>query len=135
MRLRLRSKSGGFSVVDAVLSVVLVASSYLALGAVLTDTSLKSVNMEVSTAAVFLARAKMAQVKAQDFATVNDEGSTAFTSPFSQYYSTVSIDYVETGDLNTPVAGPTDYKRVEVVVGRSEWAGAIHLYDLLVNLE
>lgn len=125
----------GFSFIDAVLSMVLVSSSYLALGAVLTETSLKSVGVEVSATAVFLARGKMAQIKVKDFADIADETATPFTGDFSAYTSTVAVDYVETADLNTPVTGPTDYKRVEVVVGRLGWPGAIHLYDLAVDFE
>ena len=60
---------------------------------------------------------------------------TNFTGDFSNFSAAVNVSYVNSTDLDTAVAGPTDYKRVEVVVGHSNWAGNIRLFDLKAKLQ
>lgn len=129
-----RLRTAGFSLIDAVLAIVLVASAFVALAGVLSETSLKNANVDISTAAILLARGKMAQVKAMDFASVADVSNTSFGGYFSNYSYAIDVEYVDEADLTTPAAGATDYKRVEVVVGCSGWAGSVDLYDLMVDL-
>lgn len=130
-----RRTSAGFSIIDAVLAIVLVATAYIALGVVLSGTSFQSVKCETGTTAIMLARDVMAQTRAKDFASISSVGMTYFSSPFSGYRYTVTIAYVDAADLDTPVAGPTNYKKIDVAVSYAGGTNTAHLYDLVADLQ
>lgn len=128
------TRINGFSMVDAVLSIVLVGVGFMALATVLSYTSLKNAELDFSTTAVLLAREKMAEEKVLDFSNITDVATTNFSGEFNNYTYSVNVDYVEDTDLNTPAPGTTAYKRIEVIVGANDWTGAISLYDLAVEM-
>lgn len=132
-------KSGGnrkgFTFIDAVLAVVLVAGGYLALGTVLANTSLMTMECETGMTALMLARGKTAEMRAKAFDDVASIGATPFSGAFSGYQYAVTVAYVEAADLDTVVAGPTDYKRIDVAVSYAGGASTAHLYDLMTELE
>lgn len=130
-----RADSAGFSVIDVVLAIVLVATAYIAMAVVLSGTSFQSAKCETGMTAIMLARDVMAQVRAKDFTSVSSVGATSFASPFSGYQYTVTVAYVEAADLDTAVGGPTSYKRIDVAVSYAGGAGTAHLYDIMVDLQ
>lgn len=129
-----RRRNRGFSIIDATLSIVLISFSYVTLGSVLSWTSLKSADLEIANTALLLARGKMAQETALSFGSVADVSATNFGGDFSKYQYVVNVDYVDASDLNTSVTGPTDYKRIEVIVSATGWNGSIKIYDLVTNV-
>jgi type II secretory pathway pseudopilin PulG len=130
-----RARKNGFTMIDTLLAIALLSAAFVALGAVISDTALKNAGLDNTIAATFLAREKLATEKVKDFANVTSTAQTNFAGSFSNYNYTVNVSYVNSDNLDTPVVGPTNYKRIEVVVGAGGWSGSVHLYDLVVNLQ
>lgn len=130
---RLR-KAKGFTLIEAVLAVVLVASAFLSLSYLISNTTLFNINLDMSTTAIMLARGQMAEAMAKPYANVQEVAQTNFGGDFSAYRYQIAVDYVNPGDLNTPVAGPTDYKRVVVTVTAVGWLGVVELFSIKTNV-
>ncbi len=127
----------GFSLIEAILAVVIIACSFLGLVIVISNTTLGNVRLDASTTSTFLARGKMAEMMAKDFSALTSLPTTTFGNTigsFSSYSYTVTVTYVDVGNLDTAVAGPTSYKRVDLSVTCSGISGAVHLYDLKVDV-
>jgi prepilin-type N-terminal cleavage/methylation domain-containing protein len=120
----------GFSLVEVILAMVLIAAAFVSISLLLSTTTLHNVNLDVTTRTVLLARQKMDEVTAKDFADVVPVGQTNFSGNFGNYSFQVGVEYVEPADLDTPVVGPTDYKRIRVIVTASGWNGFAMLYGL-----
>lgn len=125
-----RSKTLGFTLVEAVLATVVLAASFLGLSYVISNTTLFNINVDISTTAILLANERMEITKAGAFVDIDDVPATSFGGNFATYSYQVEVDYVEPGDLNTPVAGPTSYKRIVVTVTCTNWSGQINLYNV-----
>lgn len=125
-----RSKTPGFTLVEAVLATVVLAASFLGLSYVISNTTLFNVNVDISTTAILLANERMEITKARAFADIDDVSATSFGGNFATYSYQVEVDYVDPGDLNTPVVGPTSYKRIVVTVTCINWSGQIKLYNI-----
>jgi Tfp pilus assembly protein PilV len=130
-----RGTSAGFSVIDAILAIVLVATAYVALGTVISGTAFQSAKCETGTTAIMLARQVMAGVRAQDWNSVASTGTMPFPSPFGGYSSAVTLSYFDVAYLDAAVAGPTHYKRIDVAVTFAGGTSTSHLYDLMVDLQ
>jgi len=71
-----------------------------------------------------LAEEKMeGEIRGKRFADIASAGPVDFTAPFSSYNYQIAVDYVNSSDLNTPVAGPTDFKRVRTIVTKDGATG------------
>lgn len=128
-------RGGGFTLIDAVLAIVIVATSFLALGSVISSTTMQNIDIDLSTTALLLARGRMDEVMARDFDSTSSAAQANFAGDFAGYHSTVTVTYVDSANLDTSVVGPTDFKRVLVAVGHPSWVGSIQLFDLKVKLE
>ena len=129
------SSKSGFSLIEAVLAIVLLAASFLVLAHLLSNTTVHNIDLDISNTAILLARDAMVEAKAQKFDDIDDVSITAFGGDFGDYNYQVEVDYVDPTDLGTPVAGPTAYKRITVTVTMSDWSGIIKLYGLKTNAE
>lgn len=125
----------GFTFIDAVLAVVLVAGGYLALGTVLANTSLMTMECETGMTALMLARGKAAEMRAKEFDGVASISATPFSGAFSGYQYAVTVGYVNASDLDAVVPGPTEYKRIDVAVNYAGSTKTAHLYDLVTEQE
>jgi len=127
------TRQSGFSLIEVILIILIIGASFSGLSVVLSNTTVGNMDLDIATQAVFLARGKMAETKAKSFANVASVGSTNYGGDFSRYNYQVDVDYVEDTDLDTPVVGPTEYKRIIVTVTASGWSGSIQLYELRTN--
>lgn len=126
--------SKGFSLIEAIISIVLLSASFLGLVHVMSSTTTHNIDIDISTTSVMLAREVMDQTKAKSFSNVSSVSSTSFGGDFANYTYAISVGYVNSGDLNTTVAGPTSYKRITVTVTANGWTGNIALYDLRTDV-
>jgi prepilin-type N-terminal cleavage/methylation domain-containing protein len=131
---RTHFRARGFSLIEVILSIVIIAGCFLGLVVVMSNTTLGNIRIDASTTSTYLARGKMAEMMAKDFSALSSVASTNFGSGFSSYSYTVTVTYVDSADLDTTVVGPTSYKRVDVSVKCSGISGEVHLYDLKVDV-
>ena len=129
------SSRSGFSLIEAVLAIVLLGASFLGLSLLLSNTTVHNIDLDISNTAILLARDTMVETKAQKFDDIDDVSITAFGGDFSDYSYQVDVDYVDPTNLDAPVAGPTAYKRIIVTVTMSDWSGDVKLYGLKTNAE
>lgn len=129
------SSRSGFSLIEAVLAIVLLGASFLGLSLLLSNTTVHNIDLDISNTAILLARDTMVETKAQKFDDIDDVSITAFGGDFSDYSYQVEVDYIDPTDLDVPVAGPTAYKRITVTVTMSDWSGNVKLYGLKTNAE
>lgn len=124
----------GFTLVETLIAMVIMGVAFVGITHVILNATKSNIDIEVATEAVLLARDVMASTTAKDFDNVVDVGATSFGGDFSDYSYQVDVDYVEAADLDTAVAGPTDYKRIIVETTVTGWSGTISLYNLKVAL-
>ena len=124
----------GFTLIEAVLTIVILAASFVALSQLFSETTVDNIDADIATVSTLLARETMAETMAQDFADVVNVTATSYSGNFASYSYQVSVGYVDAADLNTTVAGPTDYKRVTVTVANTDWPGNITLNGLKADL-
>lgn len=124
----------GFSLVEAVIAIVVLSSFFIGISYVMSNTTLHNADIDRSITAIFLAREKMDETMAKDFANISSVAQTAFTGDFAIYRYQVDFTYVNAADLDTSVPGPTEYKRIVVLITATGWTGNVRLYDLKVNI-
>lgn len=132
--MKLRNNREGFTIIEAVLAIVLVASAFISLSYLISNTTLFNINLDMSTTSIMLAREKMAETMAKDFDDITEVAQTDFGGDFSSYRYQIAVDYVNPGDLDTPVVGPTNYKRVVVTISGVGWLGMIQLYSIRTDV-
>jgi len=123
----------GFTLIEAVMAMIIMAIS-LTPFSILIATVMTQQNgfSQAQATAVALAEGEMERVTAERFSLCVSESVAAFAAPFSTYTRQIVVDYVNAGALDTPVAGPTDYKRVQVKVANN-MTGTITLTSLVAN--
>lgn len=125
----------GFSMIEAILAIVILASSFLGISYVLSNTTIFNIDLDRSTTAILLARGKMEEIKARSFDDINSIATTNFGGTFAEYNYSVNVAYVDGSDLNTAAPGTTIYKRIIVSVGASSWPGDIKLHNIKADSE
>jgi len=71
-----------------------------------------------------LAEEKMEEIiKGKRFSEIVSSGPADFTTPYATYNFQIAVDYVNGSNLDTPVAGPTDFKRVRAITTRDGMTG------------
>lgn len=125
----------GFSLIEAVLAIVILSASFLGISYLLSNTTVHNIDLDISNTAILLARDTMVETKAKKFDYISDISTTSFGGDFGDYSYQVEVDYVDASDLDTPVAGPTVYKRLTVTVTATGWSGNIKLYGLKTDVE
>ena len=109
-------KRKGFTLVEVIVSVSVVAIVMYALIAVFITAGIKGVNVEVFTVAQSLAEGKLEEISAFNFAGITGESETNYTGDLSGFSYEVVVDYVASGDLDSPVGYETNYKRIRVQI-------------------
>ena len=62
-------------------------------------------------------------IKGKRFADIVSVANTDLSAPFSNYNYEIAVNYVNGNALDTPVAGPTDFKRVRVITTKDGMGG------------
>jgi prepilin-type N-terminal cleavage/methylation domain-containing protein len=124
----------GFTIIEVVIAIALISLAFLGITQALLKTTEYNIDVDITTNSILLARDAMATTMAKDFADIDDVSTTNFSAPFDDYSYQVNVDYVEPTNLDTPVAGPTDYKRIVTTITANGWTGNIMLYNVKVNL-
>lgn len=129
-----RCRAKGFSLVEAVIAIVVLAAFFIGISYVMSNTTLHNADIDRSITAIFLAREKMDTTMAKDFANISSVAQTAFTGDYAIYRYQIDVTYVNAAALDTSVPGPTEYKRIVVLITATGWTGNVRLYDLKVNI-
>jgi prepilin-type N-terminal cleavage/methylation domain-containing protein len=107
----------GFTLVEAIMAMVIMAVVLTPFTILIATVMAKGNRFtQAQATAVALAESKMEEVTADRFSLAASAGPTAFAAPFANYQWQVVVEYVNAGALNTVIAGPTDYKRIQVRV-------------------
>ena len=116
--------SKGFTLIEVILVIVIMAIVIPSLITVLSVITKGQVNTLGTTTSAVLAQERLEEIIAdkrspnRGFSYIDNVNYPAENpvAGFAQYNRSVDIVCVASTDLNTPVACPTDYKRVEVTV-------------------
>ena len=130
--MRLKKAKSGFSIIEIIALVVVLAIVLTPFSILVVNVMQRNAQSQAMATAVSLAEAEMERVTGLRFSGVANAAATAFSAPFSAYSCEIVADYVNSGALNTPVVGPTDYKRVQVKVSNSI-SGTITLTTVMAN--
>ncbi len=122
----------GLTLVELILTIIIIAICFIPVSVIYQQVLGNAHRTRVIAVAESLASSKLDEVLGDGFASVSDESSTSFSSPFTDYSYEVEVDYVAAADLTTAVVGPTEYKRIEVKVTHSE-IGTMTLTSLLTS--
>lgn len=126
------SRRTGFTLIEVIIVILILGIALMPLGVLMVNALSKNTYPSAQITAAALAEGEMDRITNQKFSTVAAVGSTAFSAPFAAYSYSVAVDYVDAGALNTPVVGPTNYKRVAVTV-TSAASGNVTLVTLMTN--
>lgn len=128
----LKYKRNGFTLIEVILVMIILGVCLTPFCILIVNVVQKNVLSQAQATAVALAEREIERVTSLRFSAVDDAAEAAFASPFNNYSYQVIADYVNTNDLNTAVAGPTDYKRVQVRVANGI-VGVLTLTTLVAN--
>lgn len=93
----------------------------------------QNIHSQAQATAVALAESELGRASGTRFSLVaNEVSATAFSAPFGAYTHQWVVDYVNANALDTPVPGPTNYKRVKVQVANSI-SGTVTITTLLTD--
>lgn len=123
----------GFTLVELVIAMVIIAIIMYAAIAIFVASGARGVNVEVFTVAQSLAEDKLEQAMAQDFGDATDEAEANFSGDLNQYSYEIVMDFVSGEALDTPVASPTDYKKIRVVIRHDLLGGTTSLESIRAN--
>ena len=129
---RTTHNANGFTLIETLLVIVVLAICLAPLCILVVNVVQKNSLSQAQATATGLAEAEMERVTSLRFSTVNDAAQAPFSNPFSSYSYEIAVDYVDANDLNTPVVGPTDYKRAQVKVSNAI-IGSLTLTSLAAN--
>lgn len=119
MKKQLKSEYSGITIVELVIFIIIIGIIAAPLAVVIANAMRNTVIPEYYTIASALARREIERTTNKRFSAIADEGPTDYTGNFSAYSYQIAVDYVQPGALNTPVVGPTDYKRIKVTIRRA----------------
>jgi Tfp pilus assembly protein PilV len=123
----------GFSVIEAIVVIVVLAIALVPFGLAILNILTKNIAPQALATATALAEMELERVLALRFSAINDVAKASFASPFGAYQSEVLVDYVDAGDLNTAVIGPTNYKRIQIKVTNDIIPEAVSITTLATN--
>ncbi len=126
-------KKRGFTLIEAMMVIVILGIALPPFTVVTMNVLQQNIYSQAQATAVALAEGELERATGTRFSLVTNEAvATAFSAPFSAYTHQWVVDYVNAGALDTPVAGPTDYKRVKIQVANSI-AGTVTITTLMTN--
>lgn len=130
----MKLKNGaGFTLVETVISIVIIGIAFTGLLAVFTGVFTNAVYDDLMTVATMLTKGEMERVKGLSFANVSDENRdspAAFSGNFSNYSWQVRVDPVPEDIADDETM--TNYKQVEVRV-TNDIAGQVSLKTIVTN--
>ncbi len=119
---------------EATMATVVIGIAFYTLIIVLGHMMWRNIDLEVAEKKLTLAKGKMEELTAQDFAFVASVSLTSFPGDFSAYSYEAIVNYVDAADLDTSVDPTvTDFKRVEVRVSYSLSGGTLDLISLVAD--
>lgn len=125
-------KKNAFTLIETIMVMVILGIVLAPFSVLTVNVISRNVRSQASVTAVALAEGEMERVTSLRFSSVVDEAPSSFAAPFTVYTKEVAADYVNANALDTPVVGPTDYKRVQVKVS-SGLSDTITLTTLVTN--
>ncbi|MCU0641133.1 MAG: type II secretion system GspH family protein [Candidatus Margulisbacteria bacterium] len=128
----------GLTLVETIIGLTVIAIAFYLLAAVFINLAPRTAQIEVIEKKTFLANEKIEEYLARPFGlAATGETAGAFSSGLDNYNFRVIVTQVASSDLNTPVAGPTDYKNITVRVwgGQVDPAATIEVISLLTTYE
>lgn len=105
----------GLTLIELIITIVIAAIVLLPTSMVVVESVRHAHLPEYYTIASSLLEREVERVTNLRFGAVTNEGPTSYSGNFSNYSYQLSFYYVNAGDLNTQVTGPTDYKRVTIL--------------------
>jgi len=123
----------GFTLVETIISIVVIGIVFLGLLAVFTGVYTDVVYDEAMTVATMLAKAEMERAIGLGFAGVSDQNRDsplAFSGNFSNYSWQIRVDAVPVAIADDPTM--TNYKQVEARVAHA-MAGSVSLKTIMTN--
>lgn len=123
----------GFTLVELIVSLLVIGIVMSAALAIFINAGFQSVNVDVYTTAQTLAEYKMEQAMSHDFADVNSEAVANFSGDFSLYSSQVIVDFVSSGVLDTVSGTTTNFKRIVVKISHPQITTPYSLEAVRVN--
>lgn len=112
-------RTRGFTLVEAVITIAIMGVVLAPFSVLVVNVMRQNAYSQVQATAVSLAEGKMEDLTGTRFSLLVDAAATAFAVPFDNYTYQIVVDYVNSNDLDTAVVGPTDFKRVKVVINNS----------------
>lgn len=124
----------GFTIVEIVLSLLIIAVVMYASISIFITAGVKGVNVEIFTAAQTLAEDKLEEAMASDFADVTSEAQANFSGDLSEYSHQLTVNYVSVEALDAPVPAATDYKKIIVSIRHPQLAKPTSLECIRGNI-
>mgnify|MGYP000973875755 CR=1 FL=1 len=109
----------GFSIIEAILVIAVVGIALTPFSILVVQLTARHAATLVQQTSVMLAEEELERVMQKPFLNITNESQVSFGGDFSAYRHEVAVDYVNatnTSALNVPVAGVTNYKRVNIRV-------------------
>lgn len=132
-------KDKGFTLVELMVVMLVLSLGLTTLVLMLRQATFNNTSAQFLTVAQGLAQEKMEQIisdrKTQGFSYIDNSNYSAETpvTGYSTYSRSVNIFYVDSTDLNTQAAGPTNYKRAIVTVIGPGAGANVTLVTLVAN--
>jgi prepilin-type N-terminal cleavage/methylation domain-containing protein len=109
-------KSRGYTLVELVIAIVIMAIAFYALINVFITVAPQDINARTMTVGAHLMNEKVEETILLGYTNIASSAATPFVSPFDNYYNSIIVDYVTTADVNVVSASATPYRRVKVRV-------------------
>ncbi|MBU0629610.1 MAG: prepilin-type N-terminal cleavage/methylation domain-containing protein [Candidatus Margulisbacteria bacterium] len=123
----------GFSLIELVIAVAILGIVMYSLITIYITTGLKGSTAEIYTIAQYLAAEKMEQTLGGSFELAVNQAQTNFTGDLAQYSFQINFNYTTPADFNASVAGPTDYKKVAVLIRHPRLGSPLELAVIRAN--
>jgi len=131
-------KKNGFSLIELVIGMVIMALAFYSLISVFMLTAPKTAQIENINKKVYLANGKMEEYLARTFAQATSGETTGpFTGNFSEYNYKIVVTYVSSRDVNTTTREVTNYKKVRTLVwgGNLDTSKTVEVVTLVTSYE
>ncbi|MFH1361093.1 MAG: prepilin-type N-terminal cleavage/methylation domain-containing protein [bacterium] len=124
----------GFSLIEVVISMVVIAIVMYAVIAVFITSGAKGVNVEIFTVAQSLAEGKMEEMMARPYGDLNTIGPINYTGDLLAYTYTITVNDVEPLDFDTIAsAPPSNYRRIIIAINHPIMTDPVTLESVRAN--
>lgn len=127
-------KHKGFSLIEIIISITILAIVLYSLIAVFITTGVKGVSVEVFIVAQSLAEGKLEEAMALPFDNITSESETNFSGNLDEYSYEIIRNYVSREVLDISAGEETDYKKITVLIRHSELNNPIILKSMRTRL-